>query len=385
MPGHVAIAPSVLLWAQERSQRDSEAYERKFTAWQDWVTGAKTPTIKQVEELARYSHLPFGVFFLAQPPEVRLPIPDYRLGVTGDEATPSQDLLDVIDQSTQRQAWYQDYALRIGLDRAEVTRATEQDSPEEIAVVAAEDLGFTIVDRGRLRTRNNARNHLRRAFEARGGLALITSMVGNDSHRMLDRNEFRGFTLADDVAPLIFVNSSDDSLSGQIFTFLHEYGHVVLGATGISNEDPGLPENSGIEQWCNSFAAEVLVPRADLHNSYRRDAVLTEELDRLASRYLCSTLVILLKLRKDDLVPAVGFDDVYRAEEKRAVAAFRALRDQNSGGTFWNNQPFRIGERLSRAVITDLRQGGTSYTDAFRVLGLRNVEQLHKYATQLGL
>lgn len=385
MSAQVAVAPSVLLWAQERSRREAGAYEKKFPAWQEWVVETKTPTIRQVEEIARYSHLPFGIFFLEEPPKVELPIPDYRLGRSGDQATPGQDLLDVIDLSIQRQAWFQDYALKLGLSNAEVARATDRDNPVAVATLAAEELGFAVADRARLKTRDNARNHLRRTFEQRGGLAIITSMVGNNNNRMLDRDEFRGFTLADDLVPLIFVNASNDSLGGQIFTFLHEYGHVVLRATGVSDEDLAN-EGAGVEAWCNTFAAEVLVPAEDARAQFRPGAMITDELDRLAARYLCSTLVILLKLRKLSLVPAAGFSELYREEEERVKEAFAYQRAKNSGGgDFYLNQPFRIGERLSRAVLSEVRQGGTSYTEAFRVLGLRNVDQLNKYAGQLGM
>lgn len=385
MNARVAIAPSVLRWAQERSGRENDAYEKRFASWSEWATGEKAPTIKQVEEIAKYSHLPFGVFFLDTPPQVELPIPDYRLGVTGDRSAPSQELLDVIDMSLQRQAWFQDYALKIGLGSADIVRASEHDDPEAVAADVAAHLGFTVPGRAKLRTRADARNHLRRALEERGGLAVITSMVGNNNARMLDRNEFRGFTLADDLVPLVFVNASDDSLSGQIFTFLHEYAHVVLRTTGVSDEDLAQ-EGNGVEAWCNTLAAEVLVPSADLRAEFRPHADLTEELDRLSRRYLCSTLVVLLKLRRIGMVPAAGFDVLYRSEEKRAMDAFQLQRTQNTGGgDFYANQPLRVGERLSRAVIADLREGGTTYTEAFRLLGLRNADQVTKYATELGI
>lgn len=385
MGTRVAVAPTLLLWAQERSKREEEALEKKFPAWREWLQEAKAPTIKQVEELAKYTHVPFGVFFLSEPPDVKLPIPDYRLGRHGDEVAPSQELLDVIAQSVKRQAWFEDYALRLGLDKAAVTRVAEQDDPLGAARIAAQELSFGVADRARLKTRENARNHLRRTFESLGGLTVITSMVGNDNHRMLNRDEFRGFTLADSLVPLIFVNSSNESLSGQIFTFLHEYGHVMLGKTGLSDEDPGR-SGTGVEDWCNTFAAEVLVPAQDLRAQFRPDLPLSEELDRLALRYMCSTLVILLKLRQIQMIDAAGFDSVFRIEEKKAAEAFAYQRLSNSGGgDFYANQPFRVGERLSRAVLADVGEGGTTFTDAFRVLGLRNAEQLRKYSEQFGL
>jgi hypothetical protein len=238
-----------------------------------------------------------------------------------------------------------------------------------IAEKVTMELEYTVSARARLKTREAARNHLRHAFEARGGLVVFTSMVGNDTHRLLDREEFRGFTLADDVAPLIVVNTNEDSLGGQFFTFFHEVSHVVLRSTGISDEDPRV------------------VPAVDLRSQFTASVDLTPELQRLSDRYLCSTLVILLKLRKLGLVAAQGFDAIYRTEAERVQEVFTLRRAQaaGGGGDFYANQPFKISERLSRAVLADIREGGTSYTDAFRILGLRTTEQLRTYADRLGL
>lgn len=379
----VEVAPAVLAWAQERSRRDPDAYASRFGAWESWLAGEKNPTIKQLEELARYAHVPFGVFFLDEPPVVRLPIPDYRLGVTGDRATPSQDLLAVIELNQQRQDWFRDYALEHGLGQARIAGASEQDEVHRVAARVTEELDFDVRRRSGM-TRDAARNHLRRRFEERGGLAVITSMVGNDTNRLLDRSEFRGFTLADETAPLIFVNANYDSKSGQLFTFLHEYGHVLLRRSGVSDEEYG-EMTAGVEGWCNALAAEVLVPEGDLRAEFRPGVDVHLELERLANRYLCSTLVIVLKLRDARLLRREGFDELYREVELRAREAFERSRTVSDGGDFYANQPFRIGERFSRAVLAGVAEGSTGYTDAFRLLGLRSAEQLGKYAKKLGM
>ena len=75
-----------------------------------------------------------------------------------------------------------------------------------------------------------------------------------------------------------------------------------------------------------------------------------------------------------------------RSEEARVAEVFAQSRvNASGGGDFYLNQPFRIGEKLSRAVLGEVREGGTSYTEAFRLLGLRNADQLSKYAAQLGV
>ena len=72
MSARVAVASSVLLWANGRSQREDDAYPKKFKAWEEWGAGDEKPTIKQLGEVAIYAHLPFGMFFLDEQPQVQL-------------------------------------------------------------------------------------------------------------------------------------------------------------------------------------------------------------------------------------------------------------------------------------------------------------------------
>lgn len=383
MVTRVPVARGLLEWALERSGRSTDDFQSHFGAWDRWVTGRAEPTLKQVEEIARYAHLPFGVLFLTEPPAVELPIPDYRLGVEGDAREPSQDLLDVIDISIQRQAWFVDYAERNQLGTAAIRRWDHAADVTEVARGIEEELGYGVDQRVGM-SRTDARNHLRRRFEAMGGLPVFTSMVGNNTHRLLSRAEFRGFTLASDVAPLIFVNTNDDTLSGQIFTFLHEYAHVVRGQSGVSDEDPTESIDSGVEGWCNAVAGEVLVPEVDLRSHFRATVDLHEELDRLAARYHCSTLVVLLRLVAAGMIPRDGFSDVYAAERDRVDEILRR-QPRREGGDFYRNQPFRVGEKLSRVVLAEVAAGRASYTDAFKLLGLRNVSQLDAYGNTLGV
>ena len=85
--------------------------------------------------------------------------------------------------------------------------------------------------------------------------------MGYNTHRPLNPDEFRGFVLIDEYAPLIFVNSVD-ALAAQSFTLSHEFVHVLLGSSDVSREEDFLlKNNAGEEGFCNRVAAEFLLPK----------------------------------------------------------------------------------------------------------------------------
>jgi Zn-dependent peptidase ImmA (M78 family) len=231
---------------------------------------------------------------------------------------------------------------------------------------------------------DDVRKHLIRAFEGLGGLTVVTSMVDNNTRRSLNPDEFRGFTLVDEYAPLVFVNARQ-TLNGQIFTLAHEFAHVLHGTSGISLEDPAWEPQSEVERWCNAVASEFLVPVSDLAPRYREVAHirLSEALDRLASIYKCGTLVILQVIRQHRLVEFEDFDAVYRQELERIRQFSREVGE--GGGNFYYNQPFRIGERFSRAIIRDALEGRTTLSEAIRLTSLKSLSVFDKYAEHLGI
>lgn len=400
-PAEVIVKPAVLKWAEQRGTKDPEKLKKKFGSWDSWISGAKQPSLEQVRKIADYTDLPFGLFMLNEPPIDNLPIPDFRSGrgnTIDSLVTPSRNLLDVIMQSQRRQSWYEDYLGAVGADvTLDFVGSARGLTVTETAEKIRKQLDYSVSPRAKFNKPDDARSHLVRAFEALGGLVVITSMVGNNTRRLLDNDEFRGFSLHSRLAPFVFVNSHEETFNAQVFSLLHEFAHIWRGESGVSggsddieiSQDPRESyivetlrrgdNHDDIEKCCNLVASEVAVPSNHLHkefNPYNTD--FTGEIKRLASIYKCSTLVVMLRLRELNLVPWKGFRTKYTAELQRLQEV--SVETRSGGGNFYLNQRFRIGETLSHAVIRDLRQGRTTPAEALRLLGFKDTAVMDMYA-----
>lgn len=111
----------------------------------------------------------------------------------------------VIGQSQRRQEWYRDYALGLGAEPLAFVGSAAKMAPVEAASRIRAMLDFEVANRRG--TWADTRKTLLRNFERLGGLTVATSMVDNNTHRLLDPDEFRGFALIDDIAPLVSVNA----------------------------------------------------------------------------------------------------------------------------------------------------------------------------------
>lgn len=380
----VSVAPSILRWAVERAGWDDETTQRRAPKLDEWISGERQPTLKQLESFAQATHTPFGLLFLSEPPNESVPIPDMRTVGNTTVPRPSVDLLDTIYICQNRQEWYRDYALDHGAPRLEFVGSATTDTPlADAARAIREAIDFDLTERAVFTNSDDALRQLIDRIEAIGVLVMVNGIVGGDTHRALDPEEFRGFALSDPVAPLIFVNGADTK-AAQIFTLIHELGHVWLGGSALSDAAMVVRDGVSEELWCNQVAAEVLVPLAALRRDYQGEST-TQELTRLARRYRVSTLVILKRLFDAHFLEWDDYRSRYEAERDAVVELAKRRRGENSGGNYYNTQPLRLSRQFARAVVTSTYQGDTSFRDAFNLLGTRKHETFARLADEIGV
>jgi Zn-dependent peptidase ImmA (M78 family) len=378
----VAASVPVLRWAAQRARLHEDDLAARFSKWPLWLSGDAQPTLKQLEDFARLTHTAFGYFFLPQPPALALPVPDFRTVHDDALAEPSSDLLDTLYLCQQRQDWYREHARMHGLPALPFVGSTSvQEAPEDVAQRLRETLGLSTEARRQLPTWTDALRQLIAKAEDAGVMVMVSSIVGSNSHRKLDVGEFRGFALADDLAPLVFLNGAD-SKAAQMFTLAHELAHLWLGATGVSDTQAGQLPEQRTERWCNQVAAELLIPLEELRAAHQRNAPIPDEIQRLAREFKVSTVVTLRRLFDAGTISQAALWQHYREEQER----LRTLKERgSSGGDFYRSLGARTSKRFARAIVSSTLEGLTSFPEAFRMLGVRKTATFYEAARELGV
>ena len=380
----VEISPEIRQWALKYAECSRDEIRDNHS----WVGQGGNPSVPQLKGFSKAAGLPVHYMLLKTPPNwPRLPpdVHDFR-GKKSDKR-PSSNLLDTLYSCQHRQDWYRSY-----LEASEqeelpfVGSASCDDSVVEVASKIRHTLGFDLEKQTKCKTWEEALRTFAKCARDTGVLVMVNGVVGNNPHRRLDPDEFRGFALSDRVAPLIFINGKD-SKSAQMFTLAHELAHLWLGkgGTGISNADM-LDRAQGynkVEKWCDQVAAELLVPTKEIKGEKRSDD-LTAQIKTLTRRFKVSSLVILRRLRDTGAIEHKEFTSAYGKE----LALSRGRRNKSkeaSGGNFYATLNQRVDENFARALILSTSAGETLFTEAVCLFGVPKMATLESYAKTLGL
>jgi len=385
-----AIQPKILTWARTTAGLSFEdaAHALGLTGargktsaqrLENMELGEEEPSRPLVDKMAKVYRRPLLVFYLAEPPRKGDRGQDFRTLPGPEKLNPELDAL------------VRDIKARQGIIRSmlEDDQAEPLDfigsAPMETPVTAmarqiAERLQF---DLGRYRAAKNpdeAFAYLRERIEASGVYVLLLGNLGS-FHTNMPVDVFRGFALADKIAPLVVVNDQD-ARTAWSFTAVHELAHLWLGQTGISGRDT---ENQ-IERYCNDVAGEFLLPATELGqlapSVHLSVATIAEQIGTFAEERRISRAMVAYKLYRAGMIGKTmwaALDGHFR-EQWQAYKQREAERNKKAEGgpNYYVVRRHRIGDALLSLVRRSLDEGAITYTKASRVLGVkpRNVEPL---------
>lgn len=355
MADRLSISKQILEWAITRAGHSVNSFKSANPRIASWLDGTSLPTIKQLESFSKQVSVPFGYLFLQTPPVEKSPIPFFRGEANGGNL--DINTYDTVLALQKRQDWLADYLSDNDFESHAYVGSINNRMPISNIISQIRSLinlppTWAFV----FKTNDHAVNHVTELLEEIGVTVVFNGVVGNNTHRPIDVEECRGFSLVNSMAPFIFVNSAD-SKTAQLFTLIHEFAHILLGfSAGFGGED-GAQQNE-IERFCDRIAAEFLVPEIEFRSNWT-------SIEKTAKLFKVSQLVIARRAKDLGIISYHDFQVFYARYRTMPMPITR-----KSGGDYFLMAKKRVGYTFAVHVNNALRSNQITPIEAYRLTGL---------------
>lgn len=381
-----AVNPEILVWARETAGlTPQEAVKklairdtRKATALDrlaGYETGAEDPSRPLLTRMSKQYRRPLLTFYLPAPPPKGDRGADFR---TLTEEVPARDaaILDaLIREMRARQSMVRD-ALESDEDAAPLPFIGSHNIADgQLAVLDSlrNLLNIDLADYRAQRNIDAAFDFLRDAAERQGIFVLLKGDLGSH-HTAIEPEIFRGFSIADEMAPFIVINDRDAHAAWS-FTLLHEIVHLILGQTGLS----GQRAENEIERFCDDVASEFLLPndeseRINIKNIGETE-IIAERISEFANQCQISRTMVAYRAYRAGAIAQSQYYELsqkFREEWLQQRAFQRAQRKNQDGGpSYYVVRQHRLGGGLTSLVRQMMVDGELSTSRAARILDVR--------------
>lgn len=305
----VMVTPSIIKWARENLgysiKELSELIPLSKSDYEGWENGNIMPTLSQLRAFSNIVNQPIAFFFRPDPPEVE-PLPrDYRTLPSEDRISISPETIKVIQEVQSKQKIF--IELLDEPKKNELVGVIQNLSdPEEKATDIRKYFDISLARQSAWKSDYTAFKEWRGILEQHGFLVFQYKMPVN---------EIRGFSIPNDVAPMIVTNKNDH-IRSQIFTLFHEMSHILHNKGSLCLPErwgfTGTGEIAKVEIFCNHFAGAFIVPHDYLlsHKYLKGDQKITIGMERkiggisnsfwVSKEVIIRRLVILKKIPQSD-------------------------------------------------------------------------------------
>lgn len=376
------INTAMLTWARERSGCSVSDFAHKLMIDEErllkWESGEQTLTFNQAMQFADKAHVPFGYLFLLRPPVETLLIPDLRTVEGKPVNRPSAELLDIVKLMLQRQEWYREYLKQqLTEPNPYLGRFSVQDDVKTIVESIRKVLNLASHPQ-----RGNSDDYYRDLVNRIESVGILVMRQANLGHftRPLRVEEFRGFAITDEYAPIIFVNHAD-APGARLFTLIHELCHIWIGQSGISDGDTHASRRE--EVLCNAVAAELLVPAEEFQLLWQQDKENWQDnLPPLENHFRVSSWVL---ARRALTLGFIQHDDYSRFIAKLKAAWLEREKSEKGGPTYYKTKKAQISQPFARAVVGQALSGQLLLREASMLLDGIKPAKIPGFAKELGL
>ena len=313
----------ILGWARETAGLTREEAVNKLSIGDAWgvkavdrltalESGEAEPTRPTLVKMAKQYRRPLLTFYLSAPPRKGDRGTDFRTLSVG--TSPATDaILDALIRETRaRQSMVR--AVLEDEDEADplpFVHSKNMSDGQPAILAALKTLLDVPVKTFHAQPRaDTGFELLRTAAEAKGVYVLLKGDLGN-YHTAMDTEVFRGFTVADEVAPFIVLNDKD-ARPAWSFSLLHELVHLILGQSGIGN---ARTENN-IEAFCDRVAGDFLLPVDELEllnlpGATATETEVAEQISKFAEERNLSRTMVAYRAFSNRMIRRDTFNSLY--------------------------------------------------------------------------
>lgn len=361
------VNPQMLTWARERLGFSVPEFAKKIAQKEDklaaWEDQTAKPTFKQAIDFAKKAHIPFSYLFLQEPPVEEPLLADLRTVGSHHLGKYSVELNDTIKLMQGRQFWYREFLLAEGASKLDFISSFQNNLNVGELVEAIRNQ----LDLSKLKRRGSWEDYYRsliNKIEEVGVLVMRQSFLGHHT-RPLRVEEFRGFALVDEYAPLIFINHAD-APGPRLFTLMHEFAHLWIGVSGVSDLNTNAEKES--ERVCNAVAAELLVPETEFKKSWLTDLEdWQKQLPSLAAHFYVSQWVIARRALTFGYIELSSYQQFINAEKN----AFQSREKQAGGPSYYLTKKSQMSQSFAKALVNDALNGNTPLREAASLMQVK--------------
>jgi Zn-dependent peptidase ImmA (M78 family) len=373
------VNPKIISWARKRARLTIEDLASKMKRdpieIEKWESGKDDPSYTTLEQMAyRYFKIPLAVFFFPEPPDIEEPEKKFRRLPTFELERFSADTYQKIRLAQA----YQDSLGQLMEDITKPQKVFHDISYRNIEVSKLAEktriyLGISLDEQYRFQSCESAFRGWRHVIEDAG----IFTFKDSFKDRFIS-----GFSLLDEEYPIIFINNSN-TFSRQVFTLIHELGHIIHGVSGVTDIDQSYlnmmnNRERSLEIKCNQFAGHFLVPDDAFVEDIRYFRAAGESaISEIADKYSVSREVILRRLLEHGEVT----NEYYEQKSAEWNKDYLSREKSTSGGNYYLTRLSYLGEGFTKLAFDNYYRGRLSRPELGRHLNMnsRNLQKLETY------
>ena len=384
--------PEIMVWARTTAGLTLEAAahalglnaaygltpEQRLTALE---TGETEPTPTLLSKMAEKYRRPLLVFYLPEPPTTGDRGQDFRTTPGARPPLFDPDLDALIRDIKARQSIVRSLQEDLEAEPVPFIGSVTMSVPaKELAKHIADSMNFSLETFQAQKSTDLAFAYLRARIEDSGVFVLLLGNLGSH-HTNIAADVFRGFAIADKLAPFVLINDQDAKIAWG-FTALHELVHLWLGTTGLSGENVAAE----IEKYCNDVAGEVILPAVQLASLRTLRTLGLREtkaaISAFAESHKVSRAMVTYRLFRSGVIVEQtlrSLTEQFKQDWLEGKAKLQARNKENDGGpNYYIVRRHKLGAALLSLIDNSLRGGFLTQTKAGQVLGVkpRNVTPL---------